>query len=157
MKYHPFTIPSYPKKHYNMQLVSVVTVRNPLFRKALGAPRLSPDFRFQDLHFPILAVEIHHRFPARVFTITSAGELDRVCDDALCFAQAVRGELCSRNPESFSDAELLEVWASDLSALHLVELPSSVDYMLSIPVHLANGFPYSRVREIVCERLEVEQ
>ncbi len=140
-----------------MQFVNVLTVRNPLMRRSLGVPRLPREFKFQALQFPMLGVEIHHRHPPRIFQIETEEDLRRLCEDALSLAQAVRAEISSSDPESFTDAELLQVWAADLCSLHLVEVPSRADYTLNLPLQLSERFPFSLVREIAMRRLGIDQ
>ncbi len=137
-----------------MQTIQALTVRDPLLRRPLGVPQLSRStFCFDQLRFPLLAVEVPHQYPARVQVIHSVSELAHEALEALAALQCTDAEVAAREVDSFSDAELLEIWSDNLFALHLIEMPASSDYRIELPPALRHNFPWSRVDELIAEEV----
>ena len=137
-----------------MQTIQALTVRDPLLRKPLGVPPLSRStFSFDQLRFPLIAVEVPHQYPAHVQVIHSVSELAHEALEALAALQCTDADIADREVDSFSDAELLEIWSDNLFALHLIEMPASTDYRIELPPALRHNFPWSRVEELIADEV----
>ena len=137
-----------------MQTIQALTVRDPLLRKPLGVPQLSRStFSFDQLRFPLIAVEVPHQYPARAQVIHNVSELAHEALESLAAMQCTDADLADREVDSFSDAELLEIWSDNLFALHLIEMPASTDYRIELAPALRHNFPWSRVEELIAEEV----
>jgi len=134
------------------ETLPVLTIPNPLSKPFSRFSLLESSFRIESLSFPVLLVEVPHQHPGRVYLIESASTLRERALDALEGFQSVDATLAERDVDSFSDAELIDVLAYDLFAMHIVYHPDGLGVLpslkqLQLHVALDYNFPWRKVKD----------